>query len=149
MTQRLPDKLKFDQRRYQQILLNLLSNAVKYSNQGMIIVKPLIILNNDGEFVLRTAVQDPGIGLTEQEQEKIFTPFALLNNERRKQQTHCTTGIGLSICKQICLKLGGDLTVNSEIGHGSVFTFSMSVSIIEEEKKRQKKAKKPKRSNDS
>ena len=58
MIEVLPSKLKFDQRRYQQILLNLLSNAVKYSNQGTIVVRPSVIVEDGERIILSTKVSD-------------------------------------------------------------------------------------------
>ena len=80
---RLPPKLKFDQRRYQQVLLNLLSNAIKYTKFGEIRVQATIVCYSSSDNLqLETVVSDEGIGLTNEELKKIFTPFALLGNER-------------------------------------------------------------------
>ena len=118
---------------------------MKYSNYGLIQVKPVITFESDGRLLLKTTVSDQGIGLSSAECSKIFTPFALLSSERRKQQSHCTTGIGLSICKQICLELGGDLTVESVVGHGSAFTFTIKVQEVDVDNGLQKRVKKIKR----
>ena len=83
----LPAKLRFDQRRYQQVLLNLLNNAVKYSNEGTICVRATII-ENQQQQILQTIVSDQGIGLTPEEQKQIFTPFALLGKHRTMQQAN-------------------------------------------------------------
>ena len=73
----LPAKLKFDQRRYQQVLLNLLSNAAKYSHMGMIQVIPSIVDLGSGNQELVTAVRDEGIGFSPEDIDKIFKPFGL------------------------------------------------------------------------
>ena len=91
-------KLKFDQRRFQQVLLNLFTNAFKYSKEGVIIVNS-DILKNDGILYLRVSVADQGIGLVKEEMKKIFMPFGLLGNARTSKQCGNSHGIGLSVCK--------------------------------------------------
>ena len=68
-------------------------------------------------------VQDTGIGLTEEQSKKIFTPFNQVNTDSKLP----SNGVGLSICRQICIELKGNINVNSQKGVGSVFTFSMQV----------------------
>ena len=68
-------------------------------------------------------VQDTGVGLTDEESKRIFTPFNQINTDSKLP----SNGVGLSICRQICRELKGDINVNSQKGVGSVFTFSMQV----------------------
>ena len=128
----LPKRLKFDQRRYQQVLLNLLSNAVKYSHMGMIQVIPSIVDLGSGNQEFVTAVRDEGIGFSPEDIDKIFKPFELSQKNKERGLSCDSNGIGLSVCKKICNELGGDITLQSTRGIGSTFTFSMKVFPVEE-----------------
>ena len=110
--------LNSDERRVEQVLLNLISNAIKFSNQGKIIVKVDVNKN-----VLTTQIIDNGIGISKEDQNKLFMPFIQL--ESGLKRSHEGTGLGLAICKSLVEKLGGKIQVTSEIGNGSNFTFTL------------------------
>ena len=79
----------------------------------------------EGNAVLEVCVQDSGAGMTDEQIQNVFTPFNNLS-DRGKLGGH---GVGLSICKQICLQLGGDIQVSSILNLGSKFTFSMKCIV--------------------
>ena len=87
---------------------------------------------NFGDFwgntpMLQVTVADQGIGMSEEEQQRVFEPFTkTINIESQKLNRH-GNGVGLSICKQICESLDGDISVKSKEGVGSTFTFVMKV----------------------
>ena len=110
--------LNSDERRVEQVVLNLISNAIKFSNQGKIIVKVDVNKN-----VLTTQIIDNGIGISKEDQNKLFMPFIQL--ESGLKRSHEGTGLGLAICKSLVEKLGGKIQVTSEIGNGSNFTFTL------------------------
>ena len=110
--------LNSDERRVEQVLLNLLSNAIKFSKQGTITVKVDIV---DG-FVV-THVIDQGIGMSKKDLNKLFMPFIQLDGGLSR--THEGTGLGLAICKSLIEKLGGTIQVQSKVGKGSNFTFTL------------------------
>ena len=116
----IPAVLIGDEARVRQILINLLSNAVKYTNDGYI---ELTVTN---EFVavntvkLMFAVKDTGIGIKQEELERLFRDFVRVDNTVNKNVEG--TGLGLTITKSLCQEMGGDVTVLSEYGKGSVFT---------------------------
>ena len=112
--------LKFDKQRLQQLVLNLASNAIKFQQHGVITVKAVILnlqqrLMHDSkdESLLEVTVADTGIGMTPEELQRIFVPFNTTENRVSQSMNPRGHGVGLSICKQICKNLGGDITVKS------------------------------------
>lgn len=103
-----PKSAKFDKRRLQQVLLNLLSNAVKYSHSGTILVSTYIFWLQNGHPMVEIKVKDEGVGLKPEILEKLFQPFAIVAKEGSHQSVG-SNGFGLSVCKQICNQLGGDI----------------------------------------
>ena len=110
--------LTVDPMRLRQILLNLLSNACKFTKQGQITlrVRKMADETNWAEF----AVADTGIGMTAEQLAKLFEEFAQADASTAKR--YGGTGLGLSITRKLARMMGGDVTVTSEAGKGSVFT---------------------------
>lgn len=102
-----------------QILINLVDNALKYNDQDQRIVE--ITYLEEPNFH-KFSVRDNGIGIEKSKQDLIFNLFASIPKENSKP----STGIGLSTIKNLVNKLGGDISVQSELGQGSVFTFTMA-----------------------
>ena len=109
-----------DERRVEQILLNLLSNAIKFSKKGTITVK----VSTKDNFII-TQVIDEGIGISKSNLVKLFMPFIQL--EGGLSRSHEGTGLGLAICKNLIEKLGGTIKVESKLGIGSIFTFTLPI----------------------
>ena len=109
-----------DRRRVEQILLNLLSNAVKFTTAGSIAVE----CSAEGDRIV-TRVRDTGIGIKPVDLERLFRPFQQLDSGLSR--VYEGTGLGLSICKRIVEALGGEIWVESEVGRGSTFSFSLPV----------------------
>ncbi|WP_246135516.1 PAS domain-containing sensor histidine kinase [Pararhodospirillum oryzae] len=108
-----------DRRALKQILINLLSNAVKFTPAGGTIT--VRTEWTGGEMRLR--VQDTGIGVDPEDQERIFEPF--VQAEREKSRHHEGTGLGLPLCRSLAALHGGTLTLNSHPGEGSTFTLTL------------------------
>jgi Signal transduction histidine kinase len=104
-----------DQDKIRQIMLNLLSNAAKFTHEGKIVVSAA----QDGEN-LRIAVEDTGIGISDEALPRIFKEFQQADSSTTRQ--YGGTGLGLSISRNLARLLGGDITVVSELGKGSTFT---------------------------
>jgi signal transduction histidine kinase len=104
-----------DERRVGQIFLNLLNNAVKFSDKGIIKIKCETI---DKSII--TKIIDTGIGIKIEDINKLFKPFSQIDTGLTRN--HEGTGLGLSICKKLTEKLGGTISVASELGVGSTFT---------------------------
>jgi PAS domain S-box-containing protein len=107
-----------DRRRVEQILINLLNNAVKFTDQGEV---RLECTAEDGW--LATRVIDTGIGLKPEDITVLFRPFQQIDSGITRQ--YDGTGLGLSICKRFVELLGGQITVESEWGKGSIFSFTL------------------------
>ena len=112
-------RLLGDAVRVRQILLNLLSNAVKYTNAGRIIFAVGGRINGHG-IILTVTVSDTGIGIKEEDMDKLFGEFTQFDTH--KNMGIEGTGLGLAITRRLCRAMGGDVTVESKYGEGSVFT---------------------------
>lgn len=130
--QSLPDILMLDPLRYQQCLNNFLSNAVKFTQNGRIrVIAKLVESGGMPWFV--TAIQDTGIGMTEDEQNKVFAAYAQANSEIEGE--FGGTGLGLNIVKDLVERMGGKITLRSEKGKGSTFAFTLPVKRREGERR--------------
>ncbi|MCL2058382.1 MAG: ATP-binding protein [Oscillospiraceae bacterium] len=118
----LPDIVYGNEIRIRQVLINLLSNAVKYTKHGSIIFGATIEI---GELLFD--VRDTGIGIRDEDKEKLFKPFEQL--DVRKNRNVVGTGLGLAITYNLCRLMGGDLYFDSEYGKGS--TFYVRIPYIE------------------
>jgi signal transduction histidine kinase len=110
--------LTVDAMRLRQILLNLLSNACKFTKQGEVRLRARRVAN--GREWIEFAVADTGIGMTAEQQAKLFAEFS--QAEATTAQRFGGTGLGLAITRKLARMMGGDVTVASEPGKGSVFT---------------------------
>jgi signal transduction histidine kinase len=112
-------RLHADQMRLRQALLNLMSNANKFTERGTISVDARERQENGRSWVT-IAVADTGIGMTAEQMGKLFREFS--QAEASTARKYGGTGLGLAISKRFCEMMGGDITVESELGKGSVFT---------------------------
>src|SRR5258708_4450276 len=110
--------LTVDPMRLRQILLNLLSNACKFTKEGEIKLQARKVA--DGRDWIEIAVSDTGIGMTSEQQAKLFQEFSQADSSTARQ--YGGTGLGLAITRKLARMMGGDVTVASEPGKGSVFT---------------------------
>lgn len=125
----LPEiNLVSDERRVEQILLNLLGNAVKFTNQGSIKIDCRL-----NRKMLITNIKDTGIGIREEDIDKLFVPFSQIDSGLTRN--HEGTGLGLSISKKLVKKLGGSISVKSEFGKGSTFVVSVPLDNDSEKQK--------------
>jgi adenylate cyclase len=111
--------LTVDPMRLRQILLNLFSNACKFTKQGQVTLRARRVLV-DGRDWIDLAVADTGIGMTAEQQGKLFAEF--MQAEASTAQRFGGTGLGLAITRKLARMMGGDVTVASKPGKGSVFT---------------------------
>jgi len=122
----VPAMARSDEQRLRQVVLNLLSNAVKFTpDSGTITLRVRVLAHEPGRARLQFEVQDTGIGMTQEQQTRLFTPFEQADSSISRK--FGGTGLGLAISKQIIDMLGGAFTVRSEPGHGSSFSFDIWV----------------------
>jgi signal transduction histidine kinase len=111
-------EVRGDERKLKQILLNLLSNAIKFTPEGgRIDVRAAL---GDGEVAV--AVRDTGVGIAREEHETVFEEFRQVGSSTAK---HEGTGLGLALCRQFVELHGGRIWVESKVGEGSTFTFTL------------------------
>ena len=118
-----------DETRFKQILLNLLSNGIKFTKQGRVLIKAETKAGEQGMRVLVVSVKDSGIGINREAQEQLFQPFT--QAEHSTTRKYGGTGLGLAIVKQLCVMMGGDIKLNSEIGQGSEFVFDITLPVTD------------------
>lgn len=125
---KLPKNLHGDEMRVKQCIVNLLTNSVKYTNEGSVTLE-IDCADIQGNIInLRITVSDTGIGIREEELHMLFDPFTRLDMMRNKSVEG--TGLGLSITKRLVAMMQGNLTVESEYGNGSKFTFVIPQKIM-------------------
>jgi len=115
----VPDYLSGDALRIRQILLNFVGNAIKFSELGEIAVGVSLVTQDGASVVLRLEVADQGIGISAEQQERLFRPFAQADESATRR--HGGTGLGLIISRRIARLMGGDAGVDSTPGEGSRF----------------------------
>jgi signal transduction histidine kinase len=125
--------MRQDQARVQQILNNLLSNAIKFTPEGGRIT---IFVERDERDFLVMKISDTGVGIAEDDQQTIFEKFrqgrtAMPGGDAMTRE-HSGTGLGLSIVKELCKLLGGEISVQSELGKGSTFTVRLPWRLEEQ-----------------
>ncbi len=113
-----------DQRKIKQILLNLLSNAIKFTEQGSVTLKV-----DKLETMLTFCVIDTGIGIKEEDQNKLFQPFQQIHSSLSRK--HKGTGLGLALSRKLAQLHQGNLTLKSEYGKGSCFTLELPIKKVE------------------
>ncbi|MBO4904349.1 MAG: response regulator [Lachnospiraceae bacterium] len=123
----IPSLLRGDEIRIRQIILNITNNAIKYTDEGSVNIK--IGFDHDkNKLVIK--VTDTGIGIREEDLERLFASFQRLDETRNRNIEG--TGLGLNITKQLAEMMGGTITVESTYGKGSVFTAEMIQEVVDD-----------------
>ena len=124
----LPQGVEIDEKRLRQVLLNLLGNAIKFTDKGQVTLRISAIQNG----IFRFEVIDTGVGMTEEELQKIFKPFEQVGDTQRRAEG---TGLGLAISRQLVELMGSEIKIKSELGKGSTFFFDLALKAVEIEEK--------------
>ena len=122
--EKIPQWLRADPLRLNQILINLLSNAIKFTKEGCISIKVTYLSQTSRDILIRFEVSDTGIGITPKQIEQLFQPFSQADVSITRQ--YGGTGLGLSITKKLVELMKGQIGVDSEPGIGSTFWFEIA-----------------------
>ncbi len=123
----LPAFVQGDPNRVGQVLLNLVANAIKFTEKGTVTVSASHVGLADGDIELRIDVVDTGTGIAPEMLANLFNPFTQADTSISRR--YGGSGLGLAICKRLCQAMGGDVWVESELGKGSKFSFSVRCGV--------------------
>lgn len=125
----VPQHIVVDAQKLEQVLLNLLSNAIKFTEQGCITLRVNQVTNAAQPIFLCFQVEDTGVGIAEQELDLVFEAFAQAQAGQKVQEG---TGLGLAISRRFVELMGGDMSVQSTLGQGTTFQFTLPVEVAEQ-----------------
>jgi PAS domain S-box-containing protein len=126
----IPEEIDTDPLRLRQILLNLVRNAIKFTPRGSIKVTTSYLPE---ENLMRFDIADTGIGISKEDQCRLFQPFSQVDSSTTREYEG--SGLGLVISRRLAQALGGDLTVLSEVGKGSTFTLTISGGNVSQQRR--------------
>lgn len=126
----MPTHLVGDGNRIRQVITNLVGNAIKFTPAGHVLIRVVGILENDKCWKVHVTVEDTGIGIEAEQQQRIFGSFAQVEDQQNRQFEG--TGLGLSISRELIDLMGGKMWVESEKDKGSCFGFAISLPADEE-----------------
>lgn len=141
----VPETVQGDPFRLKQILINLINNAIKFTKKGFVRVSVSFVRKTGKKDVIRFEVRDTGIGISPENQKKLFTSFSQADTSTTRN--FGGSGLGLAISKRLVQMMGGDIGVDSEEGRGSTFWFTASLDetvsglIVKEEVKNEYKVR--------
>jgi len=119
----VPTRLRGDPHRLRQILLNLLGNAIKFTERGEVFLDVTLARQDASTAELRFEVHDTGIGIPEDILPRLFHPFTQADESTTRR--YGGTGLGLAICQRLVQTMGGEMSVRSKAGQGSIFAFTV------------------------
>lgn len=125
----IPETIESDPTRLRQILINLVGNAIKFTDEGEVRLEVRMAEGTETEPQMEFAVVDTGSGISPEEQQRIFEPFA--QARQNSARGHEGTGLGLAISRQLAIAMGGSLTVESQPGHGSRFSLRIGAGTLD------------------
>lgn len=127
---RIPSRVVGDNNRLRQILVNLTGNAMKFTEQGRIDILVDHVKDTENGVLARFSVRDTGIGIAESRRQAIFEKFTQADGSTTRK--YGGTGLGLAICQQLVSLMDGEISVESEVGKGSTFMFTMPLPVPRE-----------------
>jgi signal transduction histidine kinase/CheY-like chemotaxis protein/ligand-binding sensor domain-containing protein len=119
----VPGQIIADPLRLRQVLINLVSNAMKFTSKGEVFISVKQVKQENEELVLKFSVRDTGIGIPADKLDKLFKAFSQVDSSTTRK--YGGTGLGLAISEKLVKLMGGDITVESETGVGTTFSFTI------------------------
>jgi PAS domain S-box-containing protein len=120
----VPQWVQTDAGKVRQVMINLLSNAMKFTEHGGVVVRSSAVQGDDGQLLVVMEVEDTGCGIEDGQLDTIFEPFGQTDTGSRK----AGTGLGLTVSRNLARRMGGDITVHSQLGLRSVFRFEFAAA---------------------
>jgi signal transduction histidine kinase/ActR/RegA family two-component response regulator len=124
----VPYQVKGDPKRLRQVITNLVNNAIKFTTEGEIIVSVSVVEINTQKITIHCEVTDTGIGIPAQAQTSIFKLFEQVDGSTTRR--YGGTGLGLTLCQQIVQQMVGEIGVDSTVGEGSTFWFTVELESV-------------------
>jgi len=122
----VPNIFTGDALRLEQVLINLVNNAIKFTERGNITIHVVLLQQSKGINNLKFSITDHGIGIANEQLERLFQAFSQSDNSMSRQ--YGGTGLGLVICKELVELMAGEILVESELGKGSCFSFNIELA---------------------
>ncbi|MGR4871244.1 response regulator [Variovorax sp. LARHSF232] len=127
---RISPALRVDPVRLRQILNNFVSNAIKFTSEGWIDINVQWLGRSEGQENLRFEVKDTGIGISPEDQQRLFQPFSQADGDEARRRPG-GTGLGLVIARQLSQMMGGSISLESESGKGTTMTLELTLPVAE------------------
>ncbi|MGK7900773.1 MAG: ATP-binding protein [Hormoscilla sp.] len=133
-TDEVPQYVRTDKVKLRQVLINLLNNAIKFTESGGVSVRmgiansQSLVANGDGQGPIAFEVEDTGPGIAPEELDSLFTAFVQTESGKASQEG---TGLGLPISRKFVELMGGNITVSSKLGHGTIFRFDIQATVVD------------------
>ena len=125
----VPTMVRMDGHRLKQVLINLINNAIKFTDSGEVLVEVDHINSQDDLLQLKFSIKDTGIGIRETKIGELFQSFTQVDSSNTRK--YSGTGLGLAICKGIVAMMGGRIWVESDLGQGSTFHFTVIAETVD------------------
>jgi len=119
----VPDDIMGDPLRVKQVITNLVNNAIKFTQTGEVVVRAMLDEEEGGDLGIRITVSDTGVGLSRAQQQSLFNAFNQADASTARQ--YGGTGLGLVISRRLVEEMGGEIGLDSELGKGSTFWFTL------------------------
>ncbi len=123
----VPEYIVSDSGRLRQVILNLVGNAIKFTEKGEVVLRVAVEPGDNGQSILHFEVSDTGIGIPQDKFETIFSVFEQVDNSSTRR--FGGTGLGLAISSKLVERMGGRIWVESEVGKGSTFHFTLPITL--------------------
>lgn len=124
----VPKTVISDPFRIKQFISNLITNAIKFTDHGYVLIRTNVVHETEKEYTLCITISDTGVGISPEDQSKLFTAFNQADTSITRR--YGGSGLGLAICKKLCEEMKGRLSLTSELNKGSTFTAHINVEKL-------------------